>query len=176
MQPVLPVGVSEERHQVVFFKLNGQEYVARRRNRKYEVAVSHLGRGPEGEKESEVDRVANLLVEHWRLESNRLIGLTAQVKCDLPQTKEVSMANHHCARQNGEPSKTEKSDKSPVASGTLNVPHSFRHGSPLPKQQVQAEAGEQDIRAPLNWVGNELRPCALEPLARHHTVLDSEEA
>ena len=34
MQPVLPVGVSEERYQVVFFKLNGQEYVARRRDRK----------------------------------------------------------------------------------------------------------------------------------------------
>src|SRR5271154_6726903 len=126
MQLVLLVGVSEESHQVVFFKLNGQEYVARRRNRKYEVAVSHLGRGPEGNEESEVNRVTNFLVEHWRLESNWLIGLTAQVKCDLPQTKEVSMANHQGACQNGEPAKTEKSDKSPMTSGTLNIPHSSR--------------------------------------------------
>ena len=32
--PVLPVGVPKERDQVVFFKLNGQEDVARRRDGK----------------------------------------------------------------------------------------------------------------------------------------------
>ena len=32
--PILPVGIPEECDQVVFFKLNGQEDVARRRDRK----------------------------------------------------------------------------------------------------------------------------------------------
>ncbi len=34
MLPVLPVSVPEESDQVVFFKLNGQEDVTRRRDRK----------------------------------------------------------------------------------------------------------------------------------------------
>ncbi len=34
MLPVLPVSVPEERDQVVFFKLNGQEDVGRRRDGK----------------------------------------------------------------------------------------------------------------------------------------------
>jgi hypothetical protein len=39
------------------------------------------------------------------------------------------MATHQGARQNGEPAKTEKNEKYPLASGILNVSHSFRHVS-----------------------------------------------
>jgi hypothetical protein len=101
------------------------------------VAVRHLGRGPEGYEKSEVDRVPNVLMEHWRLESNRLVGLIAQVKRYLPQTEEVRMANHQRTRENGNSAETEKNKKYPLASGILNVPHNFGHGSPLPIQEVE---------------------------------------
>ena len=176
MLPVLLVSVPEERDQVVFFKLNGQEDVGRRGDGKKQVALSHLGRGPEGDEEPEVDRVANALVEHWRLEANRFIGLTTQVKCDLPQAKKVSVTDHNRASQNGEPAKTEKGDKYPLASAVLDFPHNSRHGPPLPIEQIETQAGEQDIRAPFNRVGNKFCPRAFEPQARHHAMLDSEEA
>src|SRR5712664_1260925 len=174
--PVLPVGVPEESDQVMFFKLNGQEDVARRRNGKQQVALSHLGRGPKGDEEPEVERVANALVKHGRLEANRLIGLTAQVKRDLPQSKKVCVTDHNRASQNGEPTKSEKGEKDPLANAVLDIPHNSRHGPPLPIEQIEAQAGEQNIRAPFNRVGNKFRPRTLEPRARHHAMLDSEEA
>src|SRR6266852_4724391 len=140
------------------------------------MALSHLGRSPEGDEEAEVDRVSNALVEHRRLEANRLIGLTAQVKCDLPQAKKVSVTDHNRTSQNGEPAKAEKSEKYPLASGVLDAPHNSRHWPPLPIEQIEAQAGEQDIRAPFNGVRNKFRPRSLEPLARHHAMLDSEQA
>src|SRR6266478_4245501 len=140
------------------------------------MALSHLGRGPEGDEEPEVDRVANALVEHGRLETNRFIGLTAQVKRDLPQAKKVSVTDHNRASQNGEPTKTEKGEKYPLAGAVLDFPHNSRHGPPLPIEQIEAQAGEQDIRAPFNWVRNKFRPRTLEPQARHDAMLDSEEA
>src|ERR1700691_916346 len=101
-QPVLPVSIPEERNEIVFFKLDGQQDVARRGDGKQQVSVSHFGRSPEGDQESEIDRVANVLVKHWRLESNCLVRLSAQVECDLPQAEKISVANHECARQDGE--------------------------------------------------------------------------
>src|SRR5438445_292260 len=132
MLPVLPVSVPEERDQVVFFKLNGQEDVGRRRDGKQQVALTHLGRGPKGDEEPEVDRVTNVLVKHGRLETNRLIRLTAQVKCDLPQAKKVSVTDHNRASQYGEPTKTEKGEKYPLAGTVPDFPHKSRHGPTLP--------------------------------------------
>jgi len=41
-----------------------------------------------------VERVANALVKHWRLEANRLIRLTAQVSVSCRKPKKVSVTDH----------------------------------------------------------------------------------
>ena len=173
--PIHLVGVAEERDQVVFFKLNGQKDVARRRDGKKQVALRHPGRSPEGDEEAKVNGVANALVEHGRLEANRVIGLSAQVKRDLPQAKKVRVAHHKGTSQDGEPTKKEKGQRYPSANWILDIPHNSRHRPPLPIEQIEAQAGQQDVRAPFDCVWNKFRPRTLEPLARHHAMLDSEE-
>ncbi len=140
------------------------------------MALSHPRRGPEGDEKPEVERVANTLVEHGRLEADRLIGLAAQVNRDLAQAKKVRVTDQHGASQNGEPAKKEKSQKCPLASRVLDSPDSLGHWPPLPKEQIEGQAGEQDIGAAFHWLGNQFRPRTLEPRACHHAMLDGEEA
>lgn len=63
------------------------EGVARSRYGKQQVAVTHLGRRPERQEESQVDGVADALIERARRESNRFLLFTAHVKPYLPQAK-----------------------------------------------------------------------------------------
>ena len=86
------------------------------------------------------------------------------------------MAHHQRAPQDNQPAKEEESHKDPTSRRVLDVPHNPRHRPPLPIEQAQAQAREENKRAPLNYCRNGPRPRSLEPWAGHHTVLHREEA
>src|SRR6185369_8232168 len=86
------------------------------------------------------------------------------------------MAHHQRAPQHNQPADEEEGHKDPLPSRVLDTPHHSRHRPPLPIEQVQTQAREKDIRAPLNRRGNDLRPRPLVPWASHHSMLHRKEA
>src|SRR5881397_3310382 len=56
-----------------------------------------------------------------------------------------------------------------------DLPHEVGDGPPLPDEGPQDGAGEEDERAPLDGLGHQRRPPALEAAPGHHAVLDGEE-
>jgi hypothetical protein len=59
--------------------------------------------------------------------------------------------------------------------GGVELPDHRRHRDPLPEQQDQREAREQDIGGAFDRFRHEPRPPLLELLARHHAVLNGED-
>jgi hypothetical protein len=74
--------------------------------------------------------------------------------------------------ENGQPAKPEEAEQNRARGRILHVPDHARHRPPLPVKQDEASAGEQHKRTALDGAGNQLRPPALEALARHHAVLN----
>src|SRR5438309_11829521 len=116
------------------------------------------------------------LVERRRLEADRFILLAAHVGHDLPNAKKVRVAHQASADENGQPAKTEEGEENQAPSIVLNIPDHSGDRAPLPIKEIQAQAGEQDVRAALNLMRNKSCPGALKPRAGHETVLDGEEA
>src|SRR5712692_2917774 len=171
---VLAVGIAEEGDEITLFELNGDEDVACGGNGEQQVAERHPGSGPEGDHKTQIEWMADVLVEGGRLETNGSGMLAAEVEADLPQPKKVGVAEQGRATQNGEPAKHAEPEKDPPAGGVFYVPDDAGHGPPLPEEQDEKQTGQQHIGAALDGMGNQLRPPPLEPLPCHHAVLDGE--
>src|SRR5258708_31027649 len=97
----------------------------------------HLRRRPERNQEAEINRMTDLLVEHRRLETNRRELFALQVECDLAQSKEIEMAYHKRATEDGQPTDPIERPQSRMPRRVFNVPQHFGHGPPLPVDQLQ---------------------------------------
>src|SRR6267143_1283593 len=155
---VLAVGVAEEGDEVALFELNGDEDVACGGDGEQQVADRHPGSGPEGDHKAQIERMADVLVEGGRLETNGSGLLAAQVEADLPQPKKVGVAEQGRAAQNREPAKRAEREKDPPADGVFYAPDDAGHGPPLPEEQDEEQTGQQHIGAALDGMGNQLRP------------------
>src|SRR6266851_3447872 len=66
--PVLSVSVAKKRDQIMLFQLDSDQNVAGGRDRKHKMPQRHLWCRPERDQEAEINRMTDLLIEHWCLE------------------------------------------------------------------------------------------------------------
>src|ERR1700679_112578 len=96
----------------------------------------HLRVSPERQQESQVDWMADELVEHGSLEPHRRIWSLPVVEPDLAEAQEIHMTDQQGRYE----------DNGPTGKGhgpqqhrrrALELPNNIRHGPPLPIQQLQ---------------------------------------
>lgn len=176
MLAVLFIGRAVNARNVALFKPDGDEDVSGGGDGENQMADRHVRRRPEGDDETEHDRVAHKLVEKRRPESWLRIFLSAPVEIDLPQAEEIGMIDESRADQHRRPAQQEERPQEITPDGIPHVPHDLRHRSPLPEEQNQCQTRQQDVSASLNRLRNNSRPPTLESGTRHHAVLNGEEA
>src|SRR5205823_14383374 len=89
---------------------------------------------------------------------------------------QVEVVDEKGADQHGNPAGGIHSLQKELSRRAVDAPDDTSHGLPLPEQQQQRYAGEQHIGAAFNGRWYEPGPRALEPWARHYTVLDGEKS
>ena len=162
--------------QVAFLKLDGDEDIGRRRQRKTQPTLAHGRRRPEGDDESQIDRVAADPIEQRRLELGRRNFLLPPVSPHLAQAEQVEMVDQEGAGQHRQPAEPKDPPDDLPAQGVVDQPDDLRNRPPLPIQQDQRQAGEQHIGRALNRLRHEAGPPAFEGRPRHQAVLDGEHA
>src|SRR5690242_972134 len=90
---VRDVGLAEGADEIVFFELDRDQHVAGGHQREEQVAAAHHGRCPEGEGEAQIDRVAHIFVEEWRLERGAPLGQAAEIVPYLVQAEEIEVVD-----------------------------------------------------------------------------------
>src|SRR6516165_7438700 len=86
------------------------------------------------------------------------------------------MADQEGAQERRALAEPEDSPEGRYGDRVLDGPHWIKDRPPLPIEQEQHEAGEQHVSATFDGGWYEACPPAFEALARHHTVLDGEQA
>src|SRR2546423_836949 len=163
-------------HHVALLELDGDEYVGSRGDGEDEVADRHARRGPERDDKAEHDRVADELVKKDRPESEVRVLAPALIQVDLPESEEVEVVNEKRAEEHKRPADEEERPEDVAPRRVFNAPHRVRQRSPLPEEQYERKAREQNVRAALDRLRDKTRPPALEPRSRHHAVLHGEQA
>src|SRR6267142_6057550 len=116
--------------------------------------------------------MAHKAIQCRRSERDRRILPAAQIEVDLPQSEEIEMIYEESTRQHSEPTDCEHTVERRTANGILYIPYLAADRAPLPEQEQEQETRKQDIRAALDRLRDKTGPCAFEPLASHHAVLD----
>ena len=75
-----------------------------------------------------------------------------------------------------QPTKREQPIQQQAPRQVLDLPDRAAHGLPLPEQQQQSEAGEQDIGAAFGRRGHKCGLPPLESRPRHNAMLQREQA
>src|SRR5262245_8322050 len=102
----------------------------------------HCRRRPEGEQESQIERMSNDLVRAGSLEFDRRVFSALQVKINLPQSEKVEMIDQECGGQDSKPAEPIDPIDCRADDLTLYIPDHSAHWLPLPEQQQQRQAGE----------------------------------
>src|SRR5947209_7348144 len=161
---------------VALFELKRDEDVCGRGDGEDEVADRHARRGPERDDEAEHDGMADDLVEKDSPESEVRVLAPALVHVDLPESEEVEVVDEERADEHQRPAEEEERPQNVNPYRIFNAPKRVRQRSPLPEEQYEREAREQNVRAALDRLRHVPSPPALEPRSRHHAVLDCEQA
>src|SRR6516164_6290463 len=94
---------------------------------------------PEGEQETEIDRVANEFIEQGRLEARMLCHSSVPMLVNLLKAEQVEMVDQEGADQHDRPPEPEDRPKNCRSRRVAHRPDHARHWTPLPKQQNQNE-------------------------------------
>src|ERR1700741_4483491 len=172
---VVPVGIAMEADEIVLLELDRDQDVARRCDREQQMPLRHPRCRPEGEQEAEVERVAHELVEERNHEVRVLVLDAAQIAGDLPQPEEIEVVDQEGAQQYREPAEDRERNEDRGERAAARIPDDSRHRPPLPHEEDETQAREQHIGGALDRPRYDLSPGPLEPLARHHAVLDGEQ-
>src|SRR5205085_3624304 len=111
-----------------------------------------------------------------RPESEVRVLAPALIQVDLPESEEVEVVNEKRAEEHKRPADEEERPEDVAPRRVFNAPHRVRQRSPLPEEQYERKAREQNVRAALDRLRDKTRPPALEPRSRHHAVLHGEQA
>src|SRR6266545_1782947 len=142
---VAPVFVPEQRHQIAFLEEDADENVGRRHRREQQMPGRHHRRRPERDHEAEIDRMAHHLVEHRRLEARRGHRSSGQVDDDLMQPEQLEMVDQERAEQDEQPADERQAHHRHGKLRVGDLPDHRRDRAPLPEQQHEREARQQDI-------------------------------
>src|SRR5437588_9716554 len=176
LMTVLLVRLAVYVRHVALFELKRDEDVCGRGDGEDEVADRHARRGPERDDEPEHDGMADDLVEKDRPESEVRVLPPALIHVDLPESEEVEVVYEERAEEHKRPADEEERPEDVAPRRVFNAPHRVRQRSPLPEEQYERKACEQNIRAALDRLQHVPRPPALEPLAGHFAVLNGDHA
>src|SRR5215813_2678137 len=113
----------------------------------------------------------NRFVPEWSAKAE--VGVVL-VEIDLPQTEEIEMVDQECADEDDAPTGEENNLKDKRQRWVANLPNNAEQRSPLPEQQRQSEARQQDVSAALDYLRHNLRPHLLKTWPRHCAVLNCE--
>src|SRR5688572_13193322 len=173
---VLEVVGSVQGGEIALLELDRDEDVRRRDEGEEEVADRHVRRGVEGDDEAEHERVPDVLVESRDPERRRRVGPSQGVEYDLAKPEEVEVIDDERRQENDDESEGEERPDRQARNEILDFPDDRGDGPPLPVEKPEDDAREEDECAPLHLRGNDRGPPPLEPLPRHHAVLDPKEA
>lgn len=145
--PIPLVGVSVKTDQVPLLELNCQENIGGCGYGKNQMGHSHRRRGPEGKEPAEIERMAHVSLGPRRLKLHRRTLSACQIEVDLSQPEEIKVVDQKGGRQNNEPAQSKERPEKEATRGVLHVPNDPAHGPPLPEEEQQQEARNQDIGA-----------------------------
>ena len=109
--------IAQRRHQVVFFQPRGGQDVAGHRDREEQVPGRHGGRRPEGDDETEHERVAHQPVEKSGVKTYVAVWCSAPCQVHLPQAEQVGVADHEGGGQRDRPADPEQNPQHQAARG-----------------------------------------------------------
>lgn len=173
---VIIVVLPKKLYEVMLFEPDADEDVDRGRDGEKQMPSRHGGCCPESDDESKHNGMANVTVQTCSLEFYMVVFLVAKVEPDLSKSKQIEVINHERGQQHGDPSEPEETQQKCFAGRVLHAPNHIRHGAPLPIEQQQNKAGDEDERASLHLHRDNLRPPSLKREAGHDGVLNCEEA
>src|SRR6516164_6318426 len=97
------------------------------------MTLSHLRAGPEGNDESEHDRMPDDAVEQRRLERDWGIRLTAEMQEHLAQSEQIEVIDQKRGDEHDQPARSEQ-DPEPCRQERIgDAPDDIRHGAPEPE-------------------------------------------
>src|SRR5258705_5395036 len=111
---------------------------------------SHSRSRPKSNDESEQERVAHELVKKASLENQVCIFPALLKKIYLPDSEKVEVIDYERAQQHEQPAGPKQRVEYKTADGIRHAPNHAQHRTPLPEQQNQQQAREEDIRAPFD--------------------------
>src|SRR5437879_8152308 len=120
--------------------------------------------------------MSNIPIKRRRRELKMRIFLAAEIGIDLLHSKQAEVTYEAGADQNQSPSQRTKGMECSNGKRVCGIPHEVLDRLPLPVEKIEKQAGGEHIYAALNRRRDDLRPRALEPLTRHHAVLNREQA
>jgi len=135
----------------------------------------HGRRHPERQQESEVQRVADVAVGHRRPELDARVRLSNQRQPYLPEAEQVEVVDQERHHENRGPPRREQCPEHRADERIVDRPDLDADRPPLPEEQDQREAGEEDEGRALDRPRHDLRPPLLEPAPRHDAVLDGKD-
>ena len=92
-----------ESDEIPLLELNREEHPDRRNRGEHQVADRHHGGGPEGDHESEQERVPHEAVEQRCGKTRRYVFLLREVQVDLAQPKEIEVVDEDRGCENQTP-------------------------------------------------------------------------
>ena len=158
--------------EVFLFQLDRHQDVRSCGQSEQEVRSSHRRREPECAQPTDVKWMPHPLVRPRRHEAERLVLLAPRKQPDLPKAKEIEMVDQERRDQNQQPAEDVHPHQQPATDRILYRPNHTSHWLPLPEHEEQGQTGEQNVRAPLGGLGNNLRPPLLETRPGHYRVLN----
>src|ERR1019366_5474871 len=95
------------------------------------------------------------------------IDFALQVQQHLAQSEQIKVADHEGGKQDDEPAEPERGKQSDMARAILYIPDNSDNRPPLPENEEQEKAGQQNIGAALEAGRNDFGPGFLEPRPGH---------
>src|SRR5580704_19173815 len=169
------ITLTELRYEVTLFEPDAEQDVPGRRHREHEVPERHDRRGPEGEDEAEVNRMADVAIEPRRAEVRLWQLPTTEPRDDLEHSEKLEVADEEGADEHQSPADPRDGLKDVRRPRLPHGPDGARDRLPLPAEQGQRKAREEHVRTPLDRPRHHARPPALERGPRHDAVLYGEE-
>src|SRR5215470_3907774 len=136
----------------------------------------HERRRPKCDEKSRVERMPDEAVEPRSLKRRAVELGPSEMSPDLLQAEKLEVVHQERAEKQNSPADPGQQAQRHVGKTAAHVPDQLRKGPPLPQQQRQGSACENDIGAAFDVPRNHLRPAALETLPRHDAVLDGKNA
>lgn len=139
-----------------------------------EMSDGHHRGGPEGDEESEVEGMADQFIKERGTKAEIIGAFIGKVLIRLQQSEEMEVIDQECAEQDDRPTE-ERDGHQRCSGGATEGPDGIGQWLPEEEEDDEHRAGEQDIGAAFDGLGDEAGPSFFESLSCHDAVLDAEE-